>query len=120
MSITSASMAALESDRTAQIEERNGLGRYRVRSEGRIVGQRHPGFNLSQASEPLAADAGFAEKQIGDHAQQRQEHDDRHPGHARGRCAVGTGDRTGDHHQVHNEQRGGEEQAERVVQPVQC
>ncbi len=106
-------------DRTAEIEQGHGPGSYRVGSEGDVVGQRHPRFDLAQAPDPLTANAGFAEKQIGDHAQQRQEHDDGHPGHARGGRAVGAGDRTCDHQQVHHEQRGGEEQAERVVQPVQ-
>jgi len=95
------------------VRHRDGGGR-RHRSRRRS----HPPQRLLHAAETRAADAGFAQQQVGDHAHHRREHHHRHPRRARGRRAIGAGQRARGDQQVRDERDGGDSPLQRSMRPA--
>ena len=100
-------------DRAAEVEQRAGLAAGWMRGGRR--GRRQAFQGLAQPLRAAASDAGFAEQKVRHHADQRQQHDDRDPGGARGRRAVGPRERAGRHAQMHRKQQQRGQLAERRV-----
>jgi len=95
------------------VRHRDGRGRRHRRG-----GRAHPPQRLLHAAEPRAADAGFAQQQVRDHAHHRRQHHHRHPRRARGRRAVGAGQRARGDQQVRDERDGGDSPLQRGVCPA--
>ena len=72
-------------------------------------------IGLVKSADPLAADAGLAEEEIGDDADDRQAHDRRDPGHPRSRRPVRPSDRAQHGQQADNEPADRDDRPDQVI-----
>ena len=100
-------------DRAAQV--RDSRGDRVARLDTRPAGGGQAPLGLMQPADPLAADAGLAEQQIGHHPDDRQAHDRRDPGHPRGRRAVRPGDRAKHGKQVDGEHADRDDRPDQII-----